>query len=67
MKIKAKTLLERPSPRKMQLGRPRKRCIEGVDKAFEKRGITIREVEESKKYEKRGKWRNCIQDSQTDK
>ena len=41
--------------------------LEGFNKALEKRGISIKEVEESKIYERRGEWRNLVQDSPADR
>ena len=46
---KPKKFLEYRPLGKRPLGRPRKRWIEGVDKALEERGTSIKEVQESKK------------------
>ena len=60
---KPKKLLEWRWPGKRPLGRPRKRWIEGADKAVEKREASIGEIEEIRKHERRGKWRSLIKDA----
>ena len=52
---------------KRPLGRPRMRRIQGINKALEKRGTSIREVEDSKIYERRVEWRNYVKDSPADR
>ena len=42
---------------KRPVGRPRKRWMEGVDKALKGRGTSAAEVEEQKSYEDRTEWR----------
>ena len=49
------------------MGRPRMRWIQGIKKALEKRGTSIKDVEESKIYERRGEWRNLVKDSPADR
>ena len=39
---------------------PRKIWIDGIESALEKRGTSIRDVEKSKIYERRGEWRNFV-------
>ena len=51
-----KQLLEWFPSSKRPLGRPRMRWIQGINKSLEKRGTSLKEVEESKIYERRGEW-----------
>ena len=60
---KPKMFLEWRPPGKRPLNHSRQRWIEGVDNALEKRGTSIKKMEERKKYERRGEWRNFIRDS----
>ena len=64
---KPKQFLQWFLPCKRPLGSPRARWIQGIDKALEKRGTSIREVEESKIYVRRVEWRNFVKDSPADR
>ena len=63
----AKRYLEWKPQGKRPVGRPRKRWIDGVDKALEKRGIRIEDVEEERMYEDRSTWRNVVKYSPADR
>ena len=52
---------------KRPVGRPRKRWIEGVSSALERRGTSLAEVEESRRYENRGEWRSLLRGSPADR
>ena len=43
------------------------RWIQGSNKALEKSGTSIKEVEKSKIYERREEWRNLVKDSPADR
>ena len=45
---------------KRPVGRPRKRWLDGVEEALNKRGTTLAQVEEKKSYEDRAGWRSVV-------
>ena len=61
-----KYLQWRPAGRR-PVGRPRKRWMEGVQEAVERRGSTMQEVEEMKRYENREEWRSFLRGSLADR
>ena len=64
---KPKKYLEWRPPGKRPVGRPRKRWIEGVESALEKRGISLREVQYFRRYDDRDEWRAFLRDSPADR
>ena len=64
---KLKQFLEWCPPGKRLLGHPRMRWIDSIDKALGKRGASIREVGESKIYERTGVWRKFVKGSPADR
>ena len=64
---KPKKYLEWRPPGKRPVGRPRKRWIEGVGSALERRGTTLREVRDFRRYDDRDEWRTFLRDSPTDR
>ena len=52
---------------KRPVGRPRKRWIEGVEAAMERRGTSRREVEEDEKYMDRSNWRRFLKSLPADR
>ena len=52
---------------KRPVGRPRKRWTEGVDKALQRRGTSLSEVEEAGEYEDRDTWRRLLKSSPADR
>ena len=64
---KQKKYLMWQAPRKRQVGKPRRRWIEGIDRALERRGTSREEVERYNRYYERQKWRRFLQNSPADK
>ena len=52
---------------KRPAGRPRRRWIEGVEKAMDRRGKSRREIEESGMYLNREEWRSFLKIAPTDR
>ena len=52
---------------KRPVGRPRKRWLDGVGEALERRGLRIGDEEEGRTYEDREIWRNVIKYSPADR
>ena len=63
----AKRYLEWKPRGKRPVGRPRKRWLDGVGEALDRRGIRLADVEERRTYEDRDAWRDVIKCSPTDR
>ena len=63
----AKRYLEWKPQGKRPVGRPRKRWIDGVGEALERRGTCLRDVEERRTYEDRDNWRDVVKCSPADR
>ena len=63
----AKRYLEWRPQGKRPVGRPRKRWIDGVGEALERRGTCLTDVEERRTYEDRDDWRNVVKCSPADR
>ena len=61
-----KYLVWKPEGRR-PVGIPRKRWIEGIEKALGKRGTSLNEVEQERRYEDRENWRNFLKCSPADR
>ena len=59
--------LEWKSQGKRPVGRPRKRWLDGIGEALERRGLTIGDVEERRIYEDREIWRDVVKYSPADR
>ena len=63
----AKRYLDWKPRGKRPVGRPRKRWLDGVGEALDRRGIRLADVEERRTYEDRDAWRDVIKCSPTDR
>ena len=63
----ARRYLEWKPQGKRPVGRPRKRWLDGVGEALERRGLRIGDVEEKRIYEDREIWRNVVKYSPADR
>ena len=52
---------------KRPVGRPRKRWLEGVEEALQRRGVSVAQAEEEKLYEDRSNWRVIVKCSPADR
>ena len=64
---KPRKFLEWQPPGKRPTGRTRKRWTEGVEMALKRRGTSLREIEESRVYERREDWRSLVKSSSADR
>ena len=64
---KQKKYLMWQPPGKRPVGRPRRRWIEGIDRALERRGTSREEVERYNRYDERQEWRRFLQNSPADR
>ena len=64
---KQKKYLMWQPPGKRPVGRPRRRWIEGIYRALERRGTSREEVERYNRYDKRQEWRRFLQNSPADR
>ena len=62
----AKINLEWKLQGKRLVGRPKKRWIDGVGEALERRGTCLAKVEKRRTYEDRDDWRDVVKSSPAD-